>query len=92
VYFFTKQELRGMLEAAPRASPRVISVAASKEEDPRDQDQDQDQGSMSEQGSMFEVNQLGEDRRLVSRVETRRDETRRPKRRATVTVGVDDPR
>lgn len=71
-----------MLEAAPRAKPGAFSVAASQEGDPRDQvqDQDQDQG----QASMFEVNQLGEDRRLVSRGEARRDETRGPELRTMV--------
>jgi hypothetical protein len=56
-----------MLEAKPRAASGGLSVPNSEEEDRRDQDQ----------GPMFEVNQLGEDRRLVSQVETRRGEARR---------------
>lgn len=74
-----------MLEAAPRAKPGALSVAASQEGDPRDQvqDQDQDQG----QASMFEVNQLGEDRRLVSRVESSRGEARRDEARRDETRG-----
>jgi tRNAThr (cytosine32-N3)-methyltransferase len=49
VYFFTKDELRGMLEAAPRRLPLC-------------------EGEGHETRRMFEVTQLGEDRRLVSHV------------------------
>lgn len=66
VYFFEKDELEGMLVRSPRSQEDVSDVQKSGIIDNAGEEVDNELAGKSNDKGMFVIDQLGEDRRLVS--------------------------